>query len=169
MKQLPERKPYRLKNYDYSQNGAYFITICTNNREKTLSHITRRDEHCSSANATPSAIIQLTNVGKIVENAIREIPEHYNGVFVDNYVVMPNHIHMIIRIDRESGRPMVVPTVSRIIQQMKGYATKQAGKPIWQSKAYDHIIRDDYDYMIKFRYIDENPIKWLLKEDEYYL
>ncbi len=52
---------------------------------------------------------------------------------------------------------------------MKGYATKQADKPIWQNKAYDHIIRDDYDYMIKFRYIDENPIKWLLKEDEYYL
>ena len=76
---------------------------------------------------------------------------------------------MIIRIERGSRQQMVVPTISRIIQQMKGYATKQAGKPIWQNKAYDHIIRDDYDYMTRYQYIDDNPVKWLLKQDEYYL
>ena len=63
---------------------------------------------------------------------------------------------------------MLAPTISRIIQQMKGYVTKQIGTSIWQNKAYDHIIRDDYDYMTKYQYIDENPAKWLLKEDEYY-
>jgi REP element-mobilizing transposase RayT len=161
MKQLPERKPNRLKSFDYSQNGAYFITICTKNSEHTLSHIT-----VGTSIARPQEIL-LTETGRIVDKAIKEIPKRYEGVFVDNYVIMPNHIHMIIRIESYDGRPMVAPTISRIIQQMKGYATKQAGKPIWQNKAYDHIIRDDYDYMIRYQYIDDNPANWLLKRDEY--
>lgn len=77
---------------------------------------------------------------------------------------------MIIQINRDNennGRPMVVPTISRIMQQLKGYAKKQAGKPIWQNKSYDHIIRDDYDYMTRYQYIDDNPVNWLLKKDEY--
>lgn len=82
---------------------------------------------------------------------------------------MPNHVHFIMRIERDDGRPMVVPTVSRVIQQMKGYVSKQAGKPVWQAKSYDHIIRDGYDYMTKLQYIDNNPAKWLLKQDEYSL
>ncbi len=161
MEQLPKRKPNRLKNYDYSKNGAYFITLCTKDRKHILSQIT-----VGTSIARPQEI-HLTETGEIVDKSIREIPNHYEGVFVDNYVVMPNHIHMIIRIERNDGRAMLVPTVSRIIQQMKGYATKQAGKPIWQNKAYDHIIRDDYDYMTKYQYIDDNPAKWLLKQDEY--
>ena len=159
---LPKRKPNRLADYDYSSNGAYFITICTKNKECILSRIT-----VGTSIARPQEIV-LTSTGAVVDKAIREIPKHYEGVFVDNYVIMPNHIHMIIRIERLDGRPMVVPTVSRIIQQMKGFATKQAGRPIWQEKAYDHIIRDDYDYMTKYQYIDDNPASWLLKNDEYY-
>lgn len=92
--------------------------------------------------------------------------EHYENVFVDNYVIMPNHIHLIIRLQNDGGRPMVVPTISRIIQQFKGYVTKQVGMPVWQEKSYDHIIRDDYDYMIRYQYIDDNPAKWI--EDKYY-
>ncbi|MBQ6568837.1 MAG: transposase, partial [Clostridia bacterium] len=149
-------------NYDYSQTGAYFITICTKNREQVLSQIT-----VGTSIARPYEI-HLTDIGKIVDCAIKEIPNRYDGVFVDNYTVMPNHIHMIIRIENDGGRAMLVPTISRIIQQMKGYVTKQAGKPIWQEKAYDHIIRDDCDYMIRYKYIDDNPSNWLLKQDEYY-
>ena len=113
--------------------------------------------------------IELTSTGKIIDKAINEIQKHYECVFVDNYVVMPNHIHMIIRILNDSGRPMVVPTISKIIQQMKSYVTKQAGESIWQNKFYDHIIRDDYDYMTRYQYIDNNPSNWILKKDEYYI
>lgn len=88
----------------------------------------------------------------------------YENVFVDNYVIMPNHIHLIIRI--ESGRTQFAPTIGRIIKQFKGSITKQIGKSIWQKSFYDHIIRDDYDYQTKWQYIDENPGKWL--EDELY-
>ncbi len=161
MDKLPKRKQYRLPNYDYSSNGAYFITICTNNKKHLLSSIA-----VGTTTGRPPETV-LTETGIIVDEAITQIPVHYEGVFVDNYVIMPNHIHMIIRIDRNNGRAMLVPTVSRIIQQMKGYVTKKAGFPVWQEKSYDHIIRDDYDYMTKYQYIDDNPAKWLIKEDEY--
>lgn len=111
--------------------------------------------------------MHLSDIGIIVENGIKGIEQHYENVYVDNYVIMPNHIHLIIRIDNESGRAMLVPTISHIIQQFKGYVTKKAGKSIWQNKFYDHIIRDDYDYMTRYQYIDENPIKWA--EDKYYI
>ena len=111
--------------------------------------------------------MQLTRIGQLTETAILAIPDRYPGVFVDHYVIMPNHVHLILRLDAESGRPMVVPTVGRILQQMKGWVTKQANQPVWQSRYYDHVIRDDYDYKIKYQYIDENPENWLLQYDEY--
>ncbi len=168
---LQKRKPNRLKNYDYSQNGAYFITICTNERKPILSRIS-----VGASNARPNEI-KLTDIGIVVEQGIKGITEHYDNVFVDNYVIMPNHIHLIIRIDIDNGRampaptegngrPMVAPTVSRIIQQLKGYVTKQIGEPVWQKLYYDHIIRDEFDYFTKWQYIDNNPAKWL--EDELY-
>lgn len=153
-----KRKPNRLENYDYSQNGAYFITICTKDKEPILSQI--------SVGATIGRpTIKLTNIGKYVDDAINEIHKHYEDVYVDNYIIMPNHIHILIRID-SSGRPMVAPTISRIVQQFKGVISKRIGKSIWQKLYYDHIIRDEIDYMTKWQYIDENPIKWA--EDELY-
>ena len=162
MNDFPKRKNNRLKEYDYSQNGAYFITICSKDKVCVFSQIT-----VGTSNARPYEVA-LTSIGTIIDNAINEIPKHYNSVFIDKYIIMPNHIHMIIRIQNDNGRPMVVPTVSRIIQQMKGYVTKQIGKPIWQNKFYDHIIRDEYDYTTRCQYIDNNPENWLLKKDEYY-
>lgn len=161
MNELPKRKAYRLPDFDYSSSGAYFITVCTKDRKHTLSYIT-----VGTSTARPYEL-HLSKTGEAVKNAILEIPNHYCGVYVDNYVIMPNHIHLIIRIEKEGGRPMVVPTVSRIIQQMKGVVTKRVGESVWQEKSYDHIIRDDYDYMIHMQYIDENPAKWLLGKDEY--
>ena len=147
------RKPNRLKDYDYSQNGAYFITICTDDRKPILSRI-----------AVGATCGRLSETGTVVENEIQKLNTVYENVFVDNYVIMPNHVHMIIRIDKDNRRPQVAPTVSRIIQQFKGSVTKQVKKSIWQKGFYDHILRDEYDYQIKWQYIDDNPIKWA--EDE---
>lgn len=148
-----KRKPNRLTDYDYTQNGAYFITICVNDRKPILSSITIGD-NC----------VRLSKVGIVIKNEIDKMNMVYENVFVDNYVIMPNHIHLIIRI--ESGRTQFAPTIGRIIKQFKGSITKQIGKSIWQKSFYDHIIRDDYDYQTKWQYIDENPGKWL--EDELY-
>ena len=156
-----KKKPNRLPDYDYSQNGAYFITICTKGRQHLLSRIA-----VETSIARPPAV-QLTRIGQLTETAILAIPDRYPGVFVDHYVIMPNHVHLILRLDAGNGRPMVVPTVGRILQQMKGWVTKQANQPVWQSRYYDHVIRDDYDYLIKYQYIDENPENWLLRKDEY--
>ena len=157
----PRKKPNRLPDYDYSQNGAYFITICTKDRQHLLSRIA-----VGTSIARPPAV-QLTRIGQLTETAILAIPDRYPGVFVDHYVIMPNHVHLILRLDAGNGRPMVVPTVGRILQQMKGWVTKQANQPVWQSRYYDHVIRDDYDYRVKYQYIDENPANCLLKKDEY--
>ena len=85
---------------------------------------------------------------------------------MDNYVIMPNHIHLLLFLYCDNGRAMLVPTVSRVIQQLKGAVTKRIGHPIWQSRFYDHVIRTERDYRDIYTYIDNNPARW--SEDEYY-
>jgi REP element-mobilizing transposase RayT len=108
----------------------------------------------------------LSDIGKTVEHAITQIPIHYPMVTVDKYVIMPNHIHMILIISDEIGRTLFAPTISRVIKQFKGFITKQIGFSLWHTSFHDRIIRDEEEYKIKWRYIDENPVKWA--EDEYY-
>ncbi len=161
MEEQKTRKPNRLQEYDYAQPGAYFITICTQNRRSILSQI--------SVGATcgrPDSVI-LMDAGKMVERELYRIGEIYENVAVDSYVIMPNHIHMILHIREDGGRPQVAPTISRVVKQMKGTVTKKLGRAIWQKGFYDHVIRDAQDYLVKRKYIEENPAKWAL--DEYYL
>lgn len=99
--------------------------------------------------------------------AIKNIENIYKNITVDKYVIMPNHIHLLLQIHSvNGGRPMVVPTIDRVIQQTKGYITKQIGKAIWQPRFYDHIIRGDQDYQEIWQYIENNPAKWA--DDEFY-
>jgi REP element-mobilizing transposase RayT len=106
MNKLPKRKPNRLRNYDYSQNGAYFITICARDREEIFGHIVGADIIRPST-AHPSTVRppiirpQLTDIGIVVDNGIQNIGTIYPRVTVDCYVVMPNHVHMIIIINPE--------------------------------------------------------------------
>ncbi|MBE6827124.1 MAG: transposase [Ruminococcaceae bacterium] len=162
---LKTRKPNRLPDYDYSQNGAYFITICTKDSKSTLSQIAE-DTSVGATCGRPKII--LTKIGEIIEDEIKRLNTVYCGVKVDNYVVMPNHIHLIISINIENGRPQVAPTISRAIQQFKGKVTKTAKQPVWQKGFHDHVIRDEEDYLTRWQYIDENPRKWLIGKDEYY-
>lgn len=97
-----------------------------------------------------------------MEQAILAIPAHYPAVTVDNYVIMPNHIHAILRITTidEDGRLIAAPTLSTVIGQTKGWVSKQIGHPIWQKSFYDHVIRNEKEYLDTWAYIDENPAKW---------
>ena len=116
----------------------------------------------------------LSNEGKAVEFAINSISIHYPTVLVDKYVVMPNHVHLLLFIQNgvngnldENGRTMFSPTtISRVIKHCKESVTKQIGYSLWQKSFYDHIIRDEADYLRVWEYIDENPANW--SEDEYY-
>lgn len=165
--ELPKRKPNRLNGYDYGQYGAYFITICIKDRQKLLWQ--------NDVGATSGRPIEpsLSYIGKIVDTEIAKISNVYQNVVVEKYVIMPNHIHMIIVLQADksrrpqSGRPQVAPTtVSRIIQQFKGSISKKLGFSIWQKSYHDHIIRNETEYQKIWEYIYTNPLKWEL--DKYY-
>ena len=88
-------------------------------------------------------------------------------ISIDSYTVMPNHIHLLLQINAdENGRAMLAPTISAVVQQMKGYVTKQIGHSIWQKLFHDHVVRGERDYLKIWEYIDSNPIKWA--EDCFY-
>ena len=155
-KELPSRKRNRLKHYDYSSCGAYFITICTSDR---------RNYFWNGVGATIGRPqdVDLSQYGKLVDEAINNIPSIYPALKLDHYVIMPDHIHwvLIIRAD-EYGRPMVAPTISRVVQQLMGYITKRIGHSIWQKLFFDHVIRNRQDYEEHVKYICDNPVKWVI-------
>ncbi len=154
----PTRKNNRLKEYDYAQNGAYFVTICTHERRNFFWN------DVGAACGRPPCMPGLSNIGMIADQEINRIAGYYQGVVIEKYVVMPNHIHMIITLQNDVGRPKVAPTVSRIVQQFKGAVSKQAGFSLWQRSFYDHIIRNEAEYRDVWQYIDTNPLKWELNE-----
>ncbi|MBE5812628.1 MAG: transposase [Clostridiales bacterium] len=155
-----ERKNIRLKEYDYSRNGAYFITICTKDKKQVFWNIVGADI------IRPGNYV-LSKYGQIADNVIIDIPNHYNNIFVDKYVIMPNHIHLILKIERNiNGRIISAPTISTVVGQMKRKISKLVGFDIWQKSFYDHIIRNQHDYQQIWKYIDDNPLKWEL--DKYY-
>ena len=120
--------PNRLSHFDYSQPGYYFITICTKNHHSIL----RRGAQCAPAPLPP-----LTSAGLAAERFLLEIPVHYPMISVDHYVVMPNHVHLILVITAghigTDGRTMCAPTVSRVVRGWKEAVTKQIGVSIWQN------------------------------------
>ena len=159
---MPRRKKNRLEKYDYSSCGAYFITICTFQRQNCL---------WNDVGATTGRLpdFELSHYGNIVDGAIKDIPFIYPEISVDDYVIMPNHVHILMTIrSGDDGRPMVAPTptVSRVVNQLKGAVSKKAGKPIWQKSFYDRVIRNDEEYFGHMKYIRENPVR--LYYDELY-
>ena len=152
-KDLPVRKNIRMQGYDYSCAGCYFITICVQDKHELLGEV-------GAISNRP--YVQLSEIGKIAKNALSKVNEN---ITLDKYVIMPNHVHMIVRIEN-SGRTEFAPTMSSIIRFYKSYTTKQIGYSIWQKSFHDHIIRNEAEYQKIWKYIDENPMCW--KEDEYY-
>ena len=153
---LPKRKNIRLNDYNYSSNGAYFITICTKNKENLLWK--NVGENC----VRPLDQLPLSKIGIVIENEIYKLNTVYENIKVDKYQIMPNHIHLIIFIYEDSnGRTQFAPTISRIIKQFKGSITKQIEFSIWQKSFYDRIIRNEKEYQEVWNYIHNNPLKYL--------
>ncbi len=156
---LPKRKPNRLENFDYGIGYSYFITICTKDRKQILSKIVGEDI------ILPQNTVKLTPIGQIVKETILSIQKHYENVFLEQYVIMPNHIHLILTIVN-NGRIISSPTIPNIVGQLKRYASKKSGGSLWQRSFHDHIIRNKTDYDEISKYICENPINW--ETDEFY-
>ena len=164
-KHLPERKPTRLRGYDYNCDGAYFITICTQNRKHILSRIVGDGAH-----DVPQAI--LTEIGETVKKRILSSNKIKN-IFVEQYVIMPNHVHMIVRVangmlaegvnvqNGTSRAPSPTNTaIPRFVSTLKRFCHAECGQKIFQRSYHDHIIRNGKDYEKIFDYIQNNPAQW---------
>ncbi len=159
---LPERKPLRLKGYDYSGAGYYFITACTKERRNVLSSVVGRG-------ILDAPLAEVTEYGKLEEEAILFLSDKSEYIGVDKYVIMPNHIHLILQVSKNgaSGKPRPTEAlVPKFMSSLKRYTNRKAGCDLWQRSYYDHIIRSEPDYLRIWQYIDTNPAKW--REDEYY-
>ena len=163
--ELPKRKPTRLKDYDYSSPGAYFVTICTQDRKQILSKISIVGE---GLRALPKN--ELTPIGSVVEKSICYIDNLYENFKIDKYVIMPNHIHIILFVRNNGSSGTSTPTVKQhsavpaFVSTFKRFSNKEIGENIWQRYYYDHIIRNKHDYEEISKYIHENPLKWQYDE-----
>ncbi len=153
---MQTRKNKRLKDFDYSSCGTYYITVCTKDKKRLFGNIV------GAPIGRPSC--ELSDCGNVVYEAINNIEKKYMGIRVDKYIIMPDHIHLLLTIlPDESGRPMGAPTIPNVINQLKGYVSKKIGFPVWQKLYYDHVIRDQEDYETKWKYIENNPVSWCEK------
>ena len=151
--ELAKRKQNRLTEYDYSIPHAYFITICTNNRKNLFWMNTGAIVHGPKD-------IPLSRYGMLVEESIKEISKHYPTVSVDNYAIMPDHVHLLLQIHTDcDGNAMNAPTISTVVRLMKGSVSKQAGFSVWQKGFHDHIVRNEEDYQEIWKYITVNPLR----------
>jgi REP element-mobilizing transposase RayT len=166
--QLPKRRLQRLSDYDYSQNGYYFITICTKGRKELFGEIIGSE-------------VILNKYGEIAEINIVNLNSRYDNVKIDNYIIMPNHIHLLIIIENEISVDLIMkekyaerinpfPTVDipNIVGKLKAGITRDVGNRLirsdnvgmWQKSYHDHIIRDEKSYQKIYEYIETNPVQW---------
>ena len=140
---FPKRKRNRLPKYDYSTCNYYFLTLCT------------KDHKCIFGD--PGS---LNGTGSVVRDHIRKIGSYHDGITVDKFTVMPNHVHMILR---HEGK--IRTDIPQIVALFKTGVTKQIRQiypdmEIWQRSFHDHIIRDQRSYEKIWLYIDSNPQNW---------
>ncbi len=162
---LPKRRPNRLPNFDYSTPGAYFLTICIDEKKCILGSIV-------GGGALDAPLVQLTEHGKIVQHYI-ESGNNISGVTVDKYVIMPNHIHMILFVSETvSAGTLKAPSptnavVPHFVATFKRFVHRDLGRQIFQRSYHDHVIRGEQDYRKLWEYIDTNPARW--NDDCFYL
>ena len=171
---LPKRRTIRLQEYDYSQSGYYFVTICAKNRRCLFGEIVANAE-------TPHFTPTLSNIGEIVKECWLNIPIHYPNVLLDQYVIMPNHVHGIIIIDyprekwgqnitsKNRFQHLLSGSLGAVIRGFKIGVTKWClqntpYRNIWQRNFYEHVIRNDQSHAILQEYIANNPCNWHVDE-----
>ena len=170
-KELPKRKPTRLKNFDYSSAGAYFVTICIRDRMNILSEIVKTDLTATDKTnglavgeglAPPEITVKLKPCGEVVKEQLQLIEARFPSVTIEDYVIMPDHIHAVIFLHEKAGGASPSPTnkmLPHIVSTFKRFCNKEIGNNIFQRGYIEHIIRDRGDYETRAKYIYENPIR----------
>ena len=162
----PKRKQIRLEHYDYSQPGAYFITICADRRAQIFGSVCRGDP-CGRPE------VRLAPLGRIAEQTLSEMEARF-GITILQSVIMPNHIHFVYSVERATAR--VAPTVGRVVGAYKSLVVNRwrtecnrsnlsMGR-VWQRNFYEHVIRNERELQACLEYIQTNPARW--DSDEYF-
>ena len=171
MEEFKNRKTPRYQSFDYNSAGTYFITICTQNRRRLLSHIV-------GTGVLDCPKTELTRYGEIADKYIKQLNDFYEHLSVERYVIMPNHIHLLLWVKEnkstsdkgQSGTPVPTNIVrannacSKFVSTLKRFCNTEYGENIWQARFYDHIIRNRDDYEEHVKYIYENPLHWYYDE-----
>ena len=158
---LPKRKSTAIPHYDYSQPGAYFITLCVEKRRPILVKI----------DSSPQVV--LSSIGKIVSDVWYSLPQRFpclDAISQSIFVVVPDHIHGILQITAGGASPS--PTLHQILGSFKSITTIETnrllgtpGQKLWQRSAYEHILRNQQDFDEAAGYIAENPARRLKREE----
>ena len=177
--EIHDRRSIRLKEYDYSKEGMYYITICTQNREcilgniKTTINVNNMQNVGAPAHRCPehTTKIHLSKEGQIVEKYLNNIDIVYENIKLEEYVIMPNHVHFIINVTSSGHLWAGAPTrgksitIAKIINSLKTLTSKEIGYPIWQRNYYEHVIRDEKELYKIIEYIQYNPYNWVSDEN----
>lgn len=169
----PVRKPSRLQNYDYSQNGCYFVTVCTAQKKPLFGRYLVGAFHEAPAGKIPChRCIDLNTRGKIAEAVLKETEKRFAEIHIENAIVMPNHIHILLTVDWEKGKweraLHEAPLQRSLLAQAVGYFKANTSKEIhqtepnlavWQRGFYDRVIRNETEYLRAWEYIEYNALK----------
>ena len=165
-KDYPKRKPNRLKGYSYSQNGIYFLTVCTKDKKCILGRVVGGGDLDA-----PQMI--LSEYGAIAEKYIQSINQAYKNISVMDYVVMPNHIHLIVELysdDNIFGEEVTSSPANDdipiMVSAFKKLVNKEVGFNIWHRSYYDRVVRNEAEFNMIWDYVEENPMRW--KKDRFY-
>lgn len=153
-KDYPVRKPTRLKEYDYSTNGYYFITLCVDNHKIVFGNVELER-------------VNLNNYGKEVEKILLSLSERYKSIEIDYYVIMPNHIHCIFILDNGNDKKISISSVIGSFKSLTTIALHKLGLVDfkWQRSFYDKIIRDERELFYIRQYIEQNPLRWDIEKN----
>ena len=154
--EIHNRKTIRLKDYDYSKEGMYYITICTNDRDKILGSII-------------DTKVKLSVYGEIVNKEWLGLERRFRSIKLHAYVIMPNHIHAIIELKSMNKNILgdIIKTYKSMCSKKCNQLNKVSGITIWQRNFHEYVIRNEKDYYIKYEYIINNPYRW--NEDDLYI
>lgn len=168
-----ERKRLRLPNYDYSQAGVYFLTLCAKDKAPLFGKV------CVGGGALDAPHIELNECGAAVEQWITRSSKQYTDKAILKYVVMPNHVHLLAELYNgpsrapaptqgdDGGPSRANQTIPAFVSALKRMTNKTCGVQLWQRGYHDHIIREDAEFLRIWTYVDTNPAKWA--EDEYFV
>ena len=147
------RTSLRLPDYDYATPGAYFITVCIKGRKCILGEIR-------------GAEMESDSLGKIAEETWAGLPHHYSGLSLDDFIVMPNHVHGLLWLNESASG------LSEVIRGFKTFSAKRInqargtpGRPVWQRGFYDHVVRSEHALDKVRAYILDNPAQWHLDRE----